>query len=384
MNYYYKYDSNTNIDIRYSLSRDYISKVKLSVDIVEDKILVPYSSNNISCKLEKGVYSTIKGRIDNQLFINKDEFNPNEYELLDEEVIYIGNFSTRHYGNFLIDYLCRLWYYLDHKLKLVYVSERLCIEESQAYLNILSFLDIKREDIYRISKPTLCKRIYIPEMSMVHGLYITKDYARIYENIWESVNKYISTEICYDKVYLTRRQLSKKKEIGERYFERFFELNGFKVIAPEKLSFIQQVHLFRNAFEIASIEGTHAHNIIFKGTSNKKYKQIILRKQSEFIPRQIQLNQITNGDTVWIDVYYEPFKGFPISHDRGPFLIIMWNEQIEKFANDNNMIIPHFSRVSYIFDILEYSVKCVAYIIKHSIKRLFIFTKKIVYESKNN
>ena len=178
----------------------------------------------------------------------------------------------------------------------------------------------------------------------------------------------------YEKIYLTRQQLKKHKEVGEKVFERFFELNGFQVIAPEQLSFIEQVVVFRHAKEIASIEGTHAHNIIFKGTSRDPYKQIILRKQSEIIPRQIQLNQITDGNVDWIDVYSEPFKGFPISHDRGPFLL-KWNEQIEQYAHDNHMILPKFRRIYALPNMIIYMCKCIGYWLKHNIKRVYLKIK---------
>lgn len=212
---------------------------------------------------------------------------------------------------------------------------------------------------------------------MIHDRYITEEYAQIYENIWQAIKEGndVSKIQTYDKIYVTRRKLKKHKEIGEYIFERFFEMNGFKVIAPETLSFEEQVCLFRNAREIASIEGTHAHNIIFKGTSKYPYKQIILRKQSEVIPRQIQLNQITEGEVIWIDIYSEPFKGFPISHDRGPFLL-KWNEQIEHFAKDYNMVLPRLKRIYVLPNIIEYTCKCIGYWLKHNLKQMYIRIKQ--------
>lgn len=308
--------------------------------------------------------------IENQcVIIYKDSFVTYEEEIK-EEVVFIGEFSTRHYGNFLIDYLCRLWG-RNKKQKLIYVSNRLCIEEVPLYIDILRHLQIEKEQLIRITVPTYCAKVLIPEKSMIHDRYITNSYAQIYENIWQAIEPNVATTKwqSIDKVYLTRRKLNKHKEIGERIFEHFFELNGFTVIAPETLSFVQQVALFRNVKEIASIEGTHAHNVIFKGTSEQRYKQIILRKQSEIIPRQIQLNQITNADATWIDVYSEPFKGFPISHDRGPFLL-QWNAQIEQFATDNGMLLPKVRMLYNVSNYIEYVFKCACYLIKHTIKTI--------------
>ena len=276
----------------------------------------------------------------------------------------------------MIDYLCRLWGDYEDK-KLVYRSNKLSIEASNLYLNILKYLQIDKCQLQRITKPTLCKQILIPEKSMVHDSYITESYAQIYENIWLSIAKYVDVSKIetYDKIYVTRRKLKKHKEIGELVFERLFEMNGFKVIAPETLSFEEQVVVFRNAKEIASIEGTHAHNIIFKGTSKQSYRQIILRKQSEIIPRQIQLNQITGGEVIWIDIYNEPFKGFPITHDRGPFLL-KWNKHIEKFARDNNMSLPWFRRIYALPNMVEYVSKCAVYWLIHNTKRIYTKIKR--------
>lgn len=176
------------------------------------------------------------------------------------------------------------------------------------------------------------------------------------------------------RIYLTRRKLKRKKEIGETIFEEFYKINGFEVIAPEQLSFEEQVFLFHNCEEVASIEGTHAHNIVFKGISGCHYKQIILRKQSECIPRQMQLNQITNGNVEFIDVWREPFNGFPISHDRGPFLI-EWNENIERYAKDNAMVMPSNPYKNKWKNRIVYSMKCMLYFTKHQIKKVYLCLK---------
>lgn len=367
----YLYDS--NIEFWNTLNRNYIHHSELSVNVYSDAIVIPYHCEKLKVDiLNRGWQST-----DNQLFVKCNSESDKDWGYIDEEVIYIGDFWTRHYGNFLIDYLCRLWYNSKvRNKKIIYVSNGLCIEKERNYLKILEYLQIGKEQLQRITEPTVCATVYVPEKSMIHDYYVTNAYAQIYEDIWQNIEQRnnVAKLNKYEKIYLTRQQLKKHKEIGEYIFERFFQMNGFEVIAPETLSFEEQVCLFRNAKEIASIEGTHAHNIIFKGTSRKSYKQIILSKQSEVIPRQIQLNQITGGEAIWIDVYCEPFKGFPISHDRGPFLL-KWNEQIEQYAHDNHMILPKFRRIYAIPNMIIYICKCIGYWLKHNIKRVYLKIK---------
>ena len=364
----YLYDS--NVEFQDTLNRDYIRHSELSVNVYSDAIVIPYHCG----KMKVDILNNGGQLVDNQLVVRCNNEGGRDWRNIDEEVIYIGDFWTKHYGNFLIDYLCRLWYYSkEHNKKIIYVSNGLCIEKERNYLTILEYLQIGKEQLQRITEPTFCTTVYVPEKSMIHDYYITSAYAQIYENIWQTIEQRIDVAKLnkYEKIYLTRQQLKKHKEVGEKIFEQFFELNGFKVVAPEKLSFIEQVMMFRYAKEIASIEGTHAHNIIFKGISRIPYKQVILRKQSEIIPRQIQLNQITSGNVDWIDVYSEPFEGFPITHDRGPFLL-KWNEQIEKYARDNHMILPKYRRIHAIPNMIIYICKCIGYWLKHNIKRIYL------------
>lgn len=355
-----RYLYKSNINRRYYLSKDFTYNSKLNVSIFDNCIIKPITQCSPDGEIIVDVNDSRGGKRSSNTL---------------NTVIYVGEFYTAHYGNFLIDYLSRLWF-RDNNVHLVYVSKKLCIEKSASLMHILKYLHIPKNNLHRITESTCFSKVYVPEKGMIHDRYITEQYAQIYENIWKSITEFndVSKIQTYDKIYVTRRKLKKHKEIGEYIFERFFKLNGFQVIAPETLSFEEQVCLFRNAKEIASIEGTHAHNIIFKGTSRKSYKQIILSKQSEVIPRQIQLNQITGGEAIWIDVYCEPFKGFPISHDRGPFLL-KWNEQIEQYAHDNHMILPKFRRIYALPNMIIYICKCIAYWLKHNIKRVYLKIK---------
>lgn len=358
-----RYLYKSNINRRYYLSKDFTYNKELNVSIFDNCMIKPITQCSPDGEMIVDVNDR-SGGSDHQSI--NSTLNP---------VIYIGEFYTAHYGNFLIDYLSRIWF-RDNDVHLVYVSKKLCIEKSASLMHILKYLHIPKNNLHRITESTLFSQVYVPERSMIHDRYVTEQYAQIYENIWKSIKECndVSKIKTYDKIYVTRRKLKKHKEIGEYIFERFFKMNGFEVIAPETLSFEEQVCLFRNAKEIASIEGTHAHNIIFKGTSRDPYRQIILSKQSEVIPRQIQLNQITGGEAIWIDVYCEPFKGFPISHDRGPFLL-KWNEQIELYAHDNHMILPKFRRVYAIPNMIIYICKCIGYWLKHNIKRVYLKIK---------
>ena len=63
------------------------------------------------------------------------------------------------------------------------------------------------------------------------------------------------------KIYFTRTQFS-KKDVGEWEIERGFKMNGYTVLAPEKLSLAEQAFYIHHADSIVSLAGTICHNYI--------------------------------------------------------------------------------------------------------------------------
>ena len=282
--------------------------------------------------------------------------------------VYMGNFSTTHFGNILIDYMSQLWYQADASdIKWVYTSNRGDILENIYYKHFLELFGISTKNIVKIEKPTYFKSLLVPQHAFVHDKYVLPVFSEIYERMYVCMGH--ETMPTYDKLYLTRTQLKRHKEIGEWRFEHFFEAKGYKIVALETYPIAQQAYLIRHAKNIVSLEGTHAHSIVWREVCTGG-GQIILRKQSETIPRQMMLNQLWEIPLTYIDVFEEPYKGFPISHDRGPFLL-KWTDEIESFARENNMIIPKECRRGYWRDKIEYIIKCFAYRIWHTLKHIF-------------
>lgn len=290
---------------------------------------------------------------------------------IDGCALFLGHIGTGHYGNFLFDYLCRLWYVAgggdaENIDMFVYTSDKVILSDNPVCLHILSYFGISKEKLIRVSVPTAFTTLIKPQESFIHDKYYSPVYCDIYKKI---INKIDTSKYPrYEKIYFTRTQLSRHKEVGEKIFELFFERNGYKVLAPEKLSFEEQVSVVNNCTILASIEGTLAHNIIFALGGNCK-KQIILKKQRCMIPRQFMINQACGIEAEYIEVYKEPFKGFPINYDRGPFLLI-WNNNIKGFAKREGMVIPKVSVFHNVLLFPEYLFKCLNYELKHLLKKL--------------
>lgn len=69
---------------------------------------------------------------------------------------------------------------------------------------------------------------------------------------------------------------AKTSEFGEELFEKNYERNGYKIIAPERCSLEEQVNLIRSSEDLVCISGTIAHNMLF-ATGNQKIKCNIYR-----------------------------------------------------------------------------------------------------------
>lgn len=283
-----------------------------------------------------------------------------------QDVVYIGYFNTTHFGLWLVDYVSRMWKSYDQtKIRWIYASPH-DIRQYAYIMELLELAGVKSNRLKRVIREIVCRNVIVPEQSFIHGESVSIAFRTLYAHMY--LNLPISHCDTYEKIYLTRTKLNRKKEIGEWRFEHFFEANGYKPIALERLSLAEQATILRNAKYIASIEGTHAHSIVWREAC-RGGKQIILRKQSEVVPRQMMLNQLWEIPLTYIDVFEEPYRGFPISHDRGPFLL-RWTQQIEQYAKDNDMIIPKGCRQGYWKDKIEYTIKCIAYRIWHTLKHL--------------
>lgn len=188
----------------------------------------------------------------------------NEIEKIDEEVIF-GGALVGLFGHLILDSLSRMWYILknrDDKRKIVFLLIR---KEHSWFYPFFDLLDIPRERIIILRKPTLYKKVIIPDES-VHSWYnYTKEYLVPYDYIRSKIK---NSDI--KKIYLTRskfdetlRKTSVRYLCNERYFEKYFENKGYKIIEPEEYSVEDQISMISSAENIVSTLGTLSHFALF-------------------------------------------------------------------------------------------------------------------------
>lgn len=284
-------------------------------------------------------------------------------ESVSETVIFIGHIF-KHWGNFLFDCLARLWYVLeeDTPYRLAYCSMQAdegILGRSQ-YREFLELLGISQERLIDIRKPTRFHAVIIPQLSIFPGTFCAKEFLTVFDKAVAAASQK-SDGVYYDKLYFTRTLMKNCKELGEKKIEDVFRRQGFTVIAPEKLPIAEQIYLIGHCKALASIEGTTSHNILFAGEGTE---HIILRKQSYINTRQVLFDRLRKIEPQYVDIYYEPFRGFPLSHDAGPFWVGI-TAAMRAWMKERGVHITLKERISHFiyqtWNAVIYSVKCIYY-----------------------
>ncbi len=286
-------------------------------------------------------------------------------EKRDEAVIYLGR-AFPHYGVTMIDTIRRLYFKYTEEGK----SCKLCIcgiysepgsfgKGDQRSWELFEDMGIHREDVIDVRTPIQFKMVYVPEPGFEYDKYYHNEFLIPYKEISNRVNPKKT-----DKLYLSRRKMGVTKEAGEEIFEKFFSMNGFKVIYPDEISIYEQAEWLKGTELIASVEGTISHNILFcrPGT-----KQIVIRKHTRIEPRHFLFNELMDSPVTYIDCLFNFIPGFPRHYDIGPFCML-FNRNIRKYAKDNGYKLPRGWFFVNIATMIKYCRMCILQIKKEKRK----------------
>lgn len=255
-----------------------------------------------------------------------------EAEQMDCDVVYFGLYFT-HWGHFLVDLMGRLWYYAKglsegKQLKLAYIGEE---EPKGNFLEIFTLLGIDPADMIHVTKPTQFRKVIVPEFSCKSCEWYSEEYKAIFDTMIARVAEedYTPEQLQkFEKVYFSRMSFGKAKhsEFGENNIAKWLETNGFTSVAPEKLSVRDQIYLWNHASEIACLDGSIPMSLAF--SNNTKLKLTILHKTSlEHLNVELYL-LMRPCDVTLLDVWHEPFKGYPKNIGAGPFLLHLGEDAV--------------------------------------------------------
>ena len=274
---------------------------------------------------------------------------PTTFNTSEEEVVFLGCFE-KCWGHCLTDNLKHLWLMTSpllnefKQLRKVYVYEDEHMGVPTNFTQMLTLLGLSDKCITRISKPTLFKRVYVPDSSFFSDVdnkhrYYTDSFSRTVESIISGVRKE-SEPVKRKKIYLSRAQWKcGNTDFGEWQVEKAFKDKGFEILRPETLSFRELVSAMQNCECLGATEGSCAHNSIFlpKGS-----KILILRKADYVNEYQPVINEVRDLDVVYIDAHESFLLASHSAPFSGPFFI--W---VNKYLSAFLKIKTHFPLLSF-------------------------------------
>ncbi len=263
-----------------------------------------------------------------------------EEEYCGETAVYFGVFF-KHWGHFLVDLVGRMWYFAQRKelpadLKIAYLGEE---ELTGNYLEFLSLLGIRPEQLLRITKPTRFKKVIVPEFSCRSCVWYSREYQEMFDAMVRRVEEEGYTLDVPQKVYFSRLAFGKAKasEFGECHIARWLEVNGYTAVGPETLSVRDQICIWNRAEEIACLDGTIPLNSAFCRNTNL---ELLVMHKTHLEHQNLELFLLMRPCRVTLlDAYWEPFKKYPTSIGAGPFLLCV-GEDIQRYSELNGMDMP--------------------------------------------
>ncbi len=240
----------------------------------------------------------------------------------EKRVVYCGYFPM-HWGHFLTEVVCRLWYALEHDDEVdQYVFTVRPGNEKGMHPNMKSFFHALGilPKVTLISKPRAYKEIIVPEMSFRQGYYYSDYFMALYDKA--SVNMLKEAEglglVAKEKIYLSRSCFVKKGtkvEIGTQLLDHYFQKNRYHVIHPETMSLVELTWYLYHAKECVTPSGTICHNILFAPPT---ISWVIMEREAWLNPYQVNINQMRGCQVTYVDANYGLY---PVEMGFGPYVV---------------------------------------------------------------
>ena len=327
------------------INKNYFNEKKLEIYEYNNAYILPVVKMNISKPtFLGGVVDCNKNFIKtsgqysygtNDKVVDSYDFDSDDVEYFDEEVIYMNMFFNQ-WGHFLVDSITRLYYAIEKNYKIAYISlnetDSLLSMNNNHFLQILELMGIDKNRLLSIKKVSKFKKVIIPELCLFPGLYYTKEYIQTINSIIDSALK--NKKLIQDrKIYCSRLKygIASRKDINEKEIEEIFKNNGYEVVYLEDYSASEQICLLNSCKEIVCSSGTLSHNCVFVKNSNCNFT--ILNKTYRTNVLQYQLNQISKANICFVDAY---ISALPVSNGKGPFLFVK-TDQFVNYCDENKL-----------------------------------------------
>jgi capsular polysaccharide biosynthesis protein len=217
-----------------------------------------------------------------------------------------GGYVYSEWGHFLLETLSRLWArkFID-AVDFVFINHSLNVGLSANQIKLLEcFGPFAVVDKDPISTDFLIH----PHPSLQMGKYINPAaYSILREFISNKLT--ISNSYAGKKVYISRLNVNKRKNLNEEEVSSYFKCKGFEIIIPENLSIEEQIDIFKNSSIIVSAIGSAWHTLIL---TESLAQRIYLCFEGYFFDYKLVESSLSHGNSFFINCMVQSTN--PLEH----------------------------------------------------------------------
>ena len=207
--------------VKRDVARQYMRDV--CVEKVEKGIIVNEHIHGFGVfdKNHKFIESSRQVRKNNGQFVPK--YSRENIPFVDRDAIFIGNVYPQ-FGHFLLEHMNRAWVLADKKYKemLVVLINNQNVNPVPEYMyKFLELMGIPRQNILILNQTTQFRNVFIPSQGFNIPLYSSHEFGKTFDVIAENINC-DSNEEYYEKIYMSRDALKKRRTYGEKFISGIF------------------------------------------------------------------------------------------------------------------------------------------------------------------
>lgn len=237
-------------------------------------------------------YATVGGRrtLPSE-FVEGEEREPplrllgrHEFERIDGTAYLIGT-VPRHFGHFLLEGLSRLWFHVAHGEALGCDKFIVYEPEIPRYARrVLRMIGLTEDRILPLKRNAEVETLYVPSKSVRTHRWVRPEHRMVLDAIIARIRKDGPDE----DVYLSRRNVPKRRLDNEEEVEALFADAGYRIVHPQSMPIRAQFAMAYNARSLAGCVGSQMYLAQFQrpGAAN-----IVMAPNNFFLPDDAMLSQ---------------------------------------------------------------------------------------------
>jgi capsular polysaccharide biosynthesis protein len=200
----------------------------------------------------------------------------------------------------------------------------------QWFWDFMTLVGVEKDRVLVLDKTVRFRNVIVPDAACCNEVVSNQ-----WTQTFQGMAQFAESDKSYDKVYLSRMALEKRRTFGELQVQKIFEKNGFYILCPEKYTLLQQVGIMKNARVLAGCAGTALHLALFM----KPGGRVVQIKRNSMIDDNLASQYLIDSmsgldtDVIWASVEEEATEHFSSAPQ-----IIAVNDYMKEFFAKNNFV----------------------------------------------